>query len=143
MSEFISSKGQPVVGRNLCFLCRLVVERLQEEGSHEPYESRGSRTELWGAGGEIPPVYPAQGATENHEICEELLSDMERRGLPLSRKTLWITDGGKGIIKALKERYAKKLLHQRCTIHKDRNIQKHLARFRTNNFSTCSWSATA
>jgi len=26
---------------------------------HEPYESRGSRTELWGTGGEIPPVYPA------------------------------------------------------------------------------------
>jgi hypothetical protein len=25
-------------------------------------------------------------------------------------------------------RFAKKLLHQRCTIHKDRNIQKHLAK---------------
>ena len=60
MSELISSKGQPVVGRNLCFLCRHVAERLQEEGSHEPYESRGSRTDLWGTGGEIPPVYPAE-----------------------------------------------------------------------------------
>jgi hypothetical protein len=28
-------------------------------GWHEPYESRGSRTDLWGTGGEIPPVYPA------------------------------------------------------------------------------------
>ena len=69
-----------------------------------------------------------QGATENHEVCESLLSDMERRGLVLSRKILWITDGGKGIIKTLKDRYGKRLLHQRCTIHKDRNIQRHLAK---------------
>jgi transposase-like protein len=69
-----------------------------------------------------------QGATENHEICESLLSDMERRGLVLSKGIIWITDGGKGIIKALKDRFGKKLLHQRCTIHKDRNIQSHLAK---------------
>jgi len=69
-----------------------------------------------------------QGATENHELCEELLSDMERRGLELSKKILWVTDGGKGILKALKERFGKKLIHQRCTIHKDRNIQRHLAK---------------
>jgi len=31
-----------------------------------------------------------------------------------------------GIRKALKERYGKKLLHQRCTIHKTRHIQRHL-----------------
>jgi len=69
-----------------------------------------------------------EGATENHEICEELFMDMERRGLRLSKKILWITDGGKGILKALKDRYGKKLIHQRCTIHKDRNIQSHLAK---------------
>jgi len=69
-----------------------------------------------------------QGATENHEVCEELLSDMERRGLGLSKRILWVTDGGKGIIKTLKERFGKKLIHQRCTIHKDRNIQRHLAK---------------
>lgn len=69
-----------------------------------------------------------QGATENHELCEELLADLERRGLVLSRKIIWVTDGGTGIIKALKERFSKKLIHQRCTIHKDRNIQRHLAK---------------
>ena len=69
-----------------------------------------------------------QGATENHELCEELFADMERRGLALSRKIIWITDGGAGVIKALKERFGKKLIHQRCTIHKDRNIQRHLAK---------------
>ena len=67
-----------------------------------------------------------EGATENHEICEELLVDLERRGLQLSKRVLWVTDGGAGIIKALKDRYGKTLIHQRCTIHKDRNIQRHL-----------------
>ncbi|BCB95734.1 hypothetical protein JZK55_06560 [Dissulfurispira thermophila] len=69
-----------------------------------------------------------QGATENHELCEELLADIERRGLKLTKRTIWVTDGGKGIIKALRDKFGKKLLHQRCTIHKDKNIQKHLAK---------------
>jgi transposase-like protein len=69
-----------------------------------------------------------EGATENNEICRELLTDMERRGLKISKKILWVTDGGKGIIKVLKDRFGKKLIHQRCTIHKDRNIQRHLAK---------------
>jgi len=67
-----------------------------------------------------------EGATENQEVCGELLADLERRELKISKKILWVTDGGKGIIKVLKDRFGKKLIHQRCTIHKDRNIQRHL-----------------
>lgn len=67
-----------------------------------------------------------EGATENHEICKELLADVERRGMVLSEKIIWVTDGGKGIIKCLKDRYGDKLLHVRCAIHKSRNIQQHL-----------------
>jgi putative transposase len=63
-----------------------------------------------------------EGSSENNEICHELLSDLEQRGLLVSKRILWVTDGGAGIIKALKERMGKKLIHQRCTIHKDRNI---------------------
>jgi len=33
--------------------------RFQADGWQEPYESRGSRRDLRGTGGEIPPVYPA------------------------------------------------------------------------------------
>lgn len=69
-----------------------------------------------------------QGATENSEICNELLADLERRGLKLVNRIIWVTDGGSGVIKSLNNRYGKKLIHQRCTIHKDRNIQKHLAK---------------
>lgn len=67
-----------------------------------------------------------EGATENHEICRCLLSDLESRGLRLGSHVLFVTDGGGGIIKCLRERYGKELVHQRCTIHKDRNIQDHL-----------------
>ncbi len=67
-----------------------------------------------------------EGASENSEISQQLLSDLESRNLKLSRKVLWVTDGGSGLIKVLKDRFGKKLIHQRCTIHKDRNIQLHL-----------------
>jgi transposase-like protein len=69
-----------------------------------------------------------QGASENHEICEALFRDLERRGLALSRRILFVTDGGSGLLKALRERFGKKLIQQRCAIHKSRNLQRHLAK---------------
>ena len=87
-----------------------------------------------------------EGATENHEICEELLSELERRGLKLSKRVLWVTDGGGGIIKALKDRYGKKLIHQRCTLHKDRNISATCPNATESRHTTTSrlpWSKTA
>lgn len=67
-----------------------------------------------------------EGATENHEICIELFNNLEDRGLSLTSDILFIIDGGKGVIKALRERFGKELMYQRCTVHKDRNIQRHL-----------------
>jgi transposase-like protein len=67
-----------------------------------------------------------EGATENAEVGEMLLADLEERGLKLNAKVLFIIDGGKGTAKVLKDRYGRKLLMQRCTIHKDRNLQAHL-----------------
>lgn len=69
-----------------------------------------------------------QGSSENHALCEELFQDLERRGLKLSKRIIFVTDGGSGLIKALRDRFGKKLLHQRCAIHKSRNLQKHLAK---------------
>jgi putative transposase len=69
-----------------------------------------------------------EGATENGEITIELLAKLEERGLQLTSRCLFITDGGKGIIAALKAKFGKRLMHQRCVIHKGRNIQKHLAK---------------
>jgi len=69
-----------------------------------------------------------QGSSENHVICEALFRDLERRGLALSRRILFVTDGGRGLLKALRERFGKKLVHQRCALHKSRNVQRHLAK---------------
>jgi transposase-like protein len=69
-----------------------------------------------------------QGSSENHEICEALFRDLEQRGLALARRILFVTDGGSGLIKALQARFGKKLVHQRCAIHKSRNLQRHLAK---------------
>jgi putative transposase len=67
-----------------------------------------------------------EGATENAEVAQTLLTDLEGRRLRLSAKVLFIIDGGKGTAKALKDRYGRKVLVQRCTLHKDRNLQAHL-----------------
>jgi putative transposase len=67
-----------------------------------------------------------EGATENFEICEMLFCEVEKRGLSLHGGIVFITDGGKGIKKSLHRRFGKKVLHQRCTVHKCRNIRSHL-----------------
>ncbi len=67
-----------------------------------------------------------EGASENQVVAEELLADLERRGLALSHRILYVVDGGKGWNKVLRDRYGKDLVMLRCTIHKDRNIQGHL-----------------
>ena len=69
-----------------------------------------------------------EGATENSTITVQLLNDLESRGLQLTDQILFITDGGKGIISAFKEKFGDMLIHQRCTIHKNHNIQRHLAK---------------
>jgi transposase-like protein len=69
-----------------------------------------------------------QGSSENHEIGEALFRDLERRGLTLSRRILFVTDGGSGLLKALRERFGKTLVHQRCAVHKSRNLQRHRAK---------------
>lgn len=46
-----------------------------------------------------------QANSENSESCIELLSDLEKRGLPTSG-LLFIVDGGSGLNKALNIKYA-------------------------------------
>ena len=60
MSQLATSEGQPrYSGGGAGFdLHRLDTVRSQDECWQEPCESRGSRTDLRGTGGEIPPVYP-------------------------------------------------------------------------------------
>lgn len=67
-----------------------------------------------------------QGATENGDVAKMLIDNLESRGLRLSDDIVWVTDGGSGLIKHLKDRYGKNLIHVRCWIHKLRNVVRHL-----------------
>lgn len=87
-----------------------------------------------------------QGSSENHEICEALFRDLERRGLSLSKRILFVTDGGSGLLKALRARFGKKLVHHRCAIHKSRNLQRHLPkqdRQAAHHQLTTAWEQTS
>ena len=65
MSQLAASDGQPGNWEEPGFFLRMLeTVRFQENGWQEPYESRGSRTDLRGTGGEIPPVYPAHHLTD-------------------------------------------------------------------------------
>ena len=97
-----------------------------------PFAHRGGEAFLVAPGvdlnGEKMALGFWQGSSENHDISEALFRNLERRGLALSRRILFVTDGGSGLRNALRERFGKKLVHQRCAIHKSRNLQRHLAK---------------
>ena len=59
MSQLAVSEGQPGNWEEPDFFLRMFeTVRFQENGRQEPCESRGSRTDLWERGGEIPLRHP-------------------------------------------------------------------------------------
>ena len=67
-----------------------------------------------------------QGATENGEICSNLLEDIQRRGLDTGKDYLFVLDGSKALRLAVTKMFGKKVLLQRCQQHKRRNVKEHL-----------------
>jgi transposase-like protein len=68
------------------------------------------------------------GATENAKVCGELLDNIVERGLDPQRPYLFVIDGGKALRKAIRDRFGKRALVQRCQEHKRRNVLGHLPR---------------
>ena len=66
------------------------------------------------------------GATENAEVVGELLDDLTERGLPTDSNLLLVLDGSKALAQAVKKRFGKRAIIQRCRIHKERNVLSHL-----------------
>ena len=68
-----------------------------------------------------------QASTENSASCLDLLSDLEKRGLP-EEGLLFVVDGGSGLNKALEEKYTvhnpkkRRAVRARCHVHKWKNI---------------------
>ena len=67
-----------------------------------------------------------EGATENAAACGGLISDLVARGLRTDRTTLFVIDGGKAVLRAIRATFGVRALVQRCQVHKRRNVEDHL-----------------
>jgi len=67
-----------------------------------------------------------EGTTENAEVCTRLVADLADRGLDASRGILFVVDGSKALSKAIRAVFGNKAVIQRCRLHKERNIERHL-----------------
>ena len=67
-----------------------------------------------------------EGATENATSVGELLSDMVGRGLRTGQRFLAVIDGSKALAKALRVTFGRRVLVQRCQVHKRRNVTEQL-----------------
>jgi len=65
------------------------------------------------------------GETEDHIVCCDLLGNLVERGVTEIGGLLFIIDGGKGLRKAIRKFYGKRVAVQRCLIHKIRNLESH------------------
>jgi transposase-like protein len=68
-----------------------------------------------------------QGGTENTEVVKALLQDIVERGISTARPPLVVLDGGKALRKAVLDVFGVRTQIQRCTVHKKRNVLKHLS----------------
>lgn len=67
------------------------------------------------------------GSTENTTICQNLLANLQSRGLRTDRSLLVILDGSKALHRAVTQIFGRAALMQRCQVHKRRNVLDHLA----------------
>jgi len=68
-----------------------------------------------------------QGATENQQVCNQLLNELAGRGLNLRQNFLAVIDGGRAVHASIKKHCGDRALIQRCQLHKRRNISDHFA----------------
>ena len=66
------------------------------------------------------------GASENLEVCTDLLNRIEERGFTPKRRLLAVTDGSKALRKGIRKKWPTAVI-QRCLIHKARNIKSYLS----------------
>ncbi len=66
------------------------------------------------------------GATENTTVCQDLLANLQSRGLRTDRSLLVILDGAPALHAAMTQTFGPAALVQRCQVHKRRNVLKYL-----------------
>ena len=78
------------------------------------------------AGGKKIPLSFAEASTEHHEPVKTLLRELIDRGLSYDQGLLFVTDGARGLHKAIREIFSDYALIQRCQWHKRENIVGYL-----------------
>jgi putative transposase len=72
------------------------------------------------------PLGLLEGATENAAVVQALLDNLIERGLDPNVCRLFIVDGSKALIKAIRKTFGRHTPIERCQIHKARNIVERL-----------------
>jgi len=72
------------------------------------------------------PLGLLEGATENTAVVQALLDNLIQRGLDPKCCRLFIVDGSKALIKAIRRTFGRHSPIQRCQVHKARNIVERL-----------------
>lgn len=76
--------------------------------------------------GQKTPLGIVQAGTENKKVLMDFLRGLVDRGLKTDQGLLFVVDGGKGLLAALKEAFREKALIQRCQWHKRENVVSYL-----------------
>ena len=107
-------------------LSRLDLLAIQIDGMHVT----GELTLLAAVGidgeGVKHPLGLLEGATENAAVVQALLDNLIGRGLDPKPCRLFIVDGSKALIKAIRRTFGRRTPIQRCQVHKARNIIERL-----------------
>ena len=59
-------------------------------------------------------------------MCQDLLANLQSRGLRTDRSLLVILDGSKALRTAVRATFGEAALVQRCQVHKTRNVLEYL-----------------
>jgi transposase-like protein len=89
-------------------------------------------TELVGLGiteqGEKMILGLREGASENSQVCKDLIESLIERGLTFEGSMLVVIDGSKALKKAIQAVWGDRALIARCRIHKTRNVLEYLSK---------------
>jgi putative transposase len=66
------------------------------------------------------------GATENEIVCRDLMRELIERGLSTKKQYLFVVDGSKALIGAIRAAFGQDAAIQRCQEHKIRDVQGYL-----------------
>jgi transposase-like protein len=80
-----------------------------------------------GADGQKHALGLWDGSTENARVCQDLLGNLQSRGMRTDRSLLVILDGSKALRKAVRAIFGDAALVQRCQVHKTRNVLEYLS----------------